>query len=891
MKRWNRAILLLICILLVSGDMKQTIVEAASKESMDTKDPIVIVQDQFVITVSYGFSQEARYARYANFEVDIYNKGETIQGTVKATLLNKEQDNITYAKTALLIGGEKTQVSLQLPMNRKSQEINFVLSDSSDKTIVEKLFPLNIKNYGNNCVIGILSDDSIGLSYFQYYGSKIINLDKNDLPSDYLGYDMLDAIVVDHFNLDSLDTKEIKCLLSYVERGGNLVLGIHEEDQSNIELLEQYHIIKTEKPLSYDVKDYLSMEITISSEKEYLKMLTAIRDYESSRTLLLQEITESKLKISNAGENTYIGNSMLGSYSITSLSKESKLEKVAQFSLAHTDNVIEEDGIRLFEQVHYGNGAVMIYHFCLLNEEITSEKLDLYQGCSDELFSTFYAGLTYQLTQNLSDNTKKRLNEEASGGDLDYRIQQLDDYFEINDVPRVEKYTITLLLYIFLIGPVTFFVLWKLKKQSKLWIIIPTISLIFFTIVYFLGSSTRIKEPYAGYLNIEYYDNSLSNVQGISFASIGLNEKSPKSIYLNHADVLTVGENEYPSFYNGIYVEEIKESKFYDYTDTATSVINEEDGIKVQFYDKAAFDTELFSGLYHKDYEPIVESDLVLTNQTLSGTLVNCSGQTLYDTLLYLCGYYVNIGTFMPGETVDLSDCTSLYAGVIDSLLYTDNDIRQSFGFEVEQLSPSQLRKGNAYSYTYEKYMFGSDEPLIIANLREVPKESPFYNISKENASYGDSIVVAKMDLEFANTKESIVPSIDKYLKDSSSYIWDERARLSYINAIEFMYDIPKSEQIIELYICDLFNDLEYKNYSANKCSRIYLYNYTRERFELVFDLESEYGTRSIADEELKKFISYDNQIKIKYEVNDINQQVFEVPIISCRKETVRADN
>lgn len=891
MRRWTRIILLLICIVLANGNIKQTKAAPASSESIDTKNPIVIASDQFVITINYGFSQEMRYARYANFVVEVYNKGETIQGTVKATLLNKGQDNIIYEKKAVLLGGDKTQVSIQLPMNRMSQEINFVLTDSYDKTIVEELIPLNIKNYGSNCIIGILSDNPIGLSYFQYFGSKTVNLDKNHMPCDYLAYDMLDVIVVDHFNLDSLDVKEIESLLNYVENGGNLVLGINVEGQSNIELLEQYQVIKTEKQLSYDAKDNSAMNFTICSGTEFTKMLTAIRDYESSRNLLLQEIIDGKKNFPNAGENTYIGNSMLGSKSIASLSRQSMYDKVTRFSLAGVDNMIEKSGKRLYEQVQYGNGTVMIYHFCLQNKEITTESLELYQGCSDKLFSTFYAGITYQVKKNLSEFTKNRLNTETNGGIVDYRIQELDEYSEIRNIPQVGNYIFILSLYIVIIGPVCFFVLWKLKKQSKVWVVIPIITMIFLTIVYIVGSSTRIKRPYAGYLNIEYYDNALSNVQGTTFAQIGLNEKSPKSIALKPADVISIGESEYPSFYNGIYMEETEEHKFYDHTDAATSVVYEENGIEVQFHDKAAFDSELFYGLYHKDYEPIVVSNLLLTEEELSGTIVNHSKLTLHDTLLYLCGYYVYVGTFMPGEVVKVSDCVSLYAGCMNSLLYTDNDIGNSFDLGKEQLSPSQLRKVNAYSYAFDQYMFGSEEPFVIASLEEVSEESPFYNISREDASYGDSIVVAKIDLRFANIRERIVPSIDKYLKESSSYVWDESTRISYFNTIEFEYDIPKSERINELYICDIFNDFDNKDYSLNKCGRIYLYNYSTEQYELIFDLESEYGTRSISSKELAKFINSDNQIKIRYENMDINQEVFEVPIISCRKETVSADD
>ncbi|MDD5935269.1 MAG: hypothetical protein PUC65_06900 [Clostridiales bacterium] len=889
MKLQSKFLVLLICVLLCVCNEHKVEAATTSSENQDISGPVVIVKDQLVVTVSYGISQEARYGRYTSFTTDIYNKGKTFQGVVKATLLNNGQENVTYAVEKKLTGGEKTQVSLILPMNRYTQEINFTLENEDGKTVVEDIIPLDIKNYGDKSIIGVLSDDPIPLSYLQYYGSKVVFLSRDILSSDYLSYDLLDTIVVDHFDLDTLEADKIESLLSFIEMGGNLVLGVNEDDQSNIELLEQYRVVKIDHELSYIENDTKKIDVNLFSDLEFTKMLTSIRDYESNRNSLLKEIEENKVTFPNAGATTYIGKSMLGNRSVTDLKQQRVQKQVTQFTLGDVENVIEKDNIRLYEQVSYGKGNILVFHFCLHNRSITEEKLALYDGCSDGLFSPFYAEIAYLIKQNQSMATKIRLEQELQGESLDFRIQEISEYTEIPNMPHVSKYIVILVLYIIILGPVSFFTLFKLKKQSKLWIAIPGISILFFVIVYLAGTSTRIKAPYAGYLNIEYYDDRLPNVQGTVYAYVGLNQKSSSAIIFNRADCIKVGDNDYPSYYTSIYREKSQDNKFYDYTDAAVSVTNYDSGIKTQLYDRAAFHTELFRGAYHKKYEPLIESNLILTRDSLDGTIKNCSSSPLYNALLHLCGYCVNLGTLYPGDTVNLSDCASAYMDSIDSLLYNDNDIKKEWNIDSENISKAQIRKVDAYAYAYEQYMLKSQEPCIIASLNDVSLESPLHDVVKSEASYGESIIIEKLSLKDSIENENIIPNIDKFLKDSNVYTWYENRRYSYVNSIDFTYSIPKNDHIIELYMSDLFNNTNMEEYDVVNCGRIYMYNPSTQKYDLVFDLYSKYGAKSIKGYDLDRYVNAENQITIRYESGSTTSDGFVVPVISCRKETINA--
>jgi hypothetical protein len=110
------------------------------------------------------------------------------------------------------------------------------------------------------------------------------------------------------------------------------------------------------------------------------------------------------------------------------------------------------------------------------------------------------------------------------------------------------------------------------------------------------------------------------------------------------------------------------------------------------------------------------------------------------------------------------------------------------------------------------------------------------------------------------------------------------------MNTIEFTYAVPTTERIQSIFLSDLFNDFS-DQFNTTSCSRIYLYNHNIEKYDLIFDLESEYGNRSIEGVDLMPYIDKDNKLKVKYENRRTAQEILTVPILSCYKEAVDATN
>lgn len=889
MNSWVKTITLFCCMFFILNSLQvHAMMVAPPVES--NQDETVIVSDSLVVTVSYGFQQEARYGRLASMQVDVYNKGESFEGRVNVVMVNENQDNIAYSTEGLFAGGSKTEFNLLLPMNRMSKEMHFSIQNEEKKTIVEELIPLNVKNLGEYSYVGILSEMPTQLSYFEYFGNKVVNLDENSLPNDYLAYDMLDMIVVDQFNLDSLEVSQLEALMDWTRHGGTLVLGIGINYMQNVELLEQYGAIHTAK-INYEASEGNVKRFSLLEGNEFTKQLTKIKDYETARSQMLKDIESSKSLGNYIEDNIYVGSSMLGNLSLNDLSEIPASKSVSLFNVENSKMSISKHDSCLYDAVKFGDGVVQLFHFRLGNSEISKDSLSLNGNAGGELLTSFYSSIVMISLEQRSPASILKMQKEAYSNSEDYRITNIGSHPNIDNVPQVAGYIIILSIYLVLIGPILFIILWKLKRQMRIWVYVPLLTLAFLFIMYAMGSATRIKESYAGFMNIEYYDDSLHQIEGKTYASIVLTNKYDNNIVLNSADSMIADASEYPGYYGLLYQTTDSNQRFYDYAKASTKIIYKQGGIALEFHDRPAFSGELFEANYHKPYEDIVIGEVLMSEDSITGELQNQSQYDLKQSLLWVNGYYVNLGDIKAGSSALINEGVGMYASNIEGLMYTDNSISKARGFIPNQsVTPHQSREVEALSYIFSKYLKDSQSAYLIAFTDQVSSTSPISQLALRKASFGVSAIVAKVDLKTKEPMKSMVTNFDVYLDSSSENAWDQETRYAYTNTIEFEYNIPRKERIQKLFLSELFNDLGNKMEPSNiSCGRIYLYNYEVEQYDLVFDLESEYGNRSIDQNDLTPYLSLDNHLRVKYESRSTAQDIFTVPILSCYKEDINA--
>lgn len=869
---------LLICFLGISTVKVQAAVSEDNKQVA-----YAFTKGNFTVTVNYGIAQQARYGRYTNMQISVQNTGDTFRGSSIITLINQEQDGIRYIQDLVLEPDSEIVLNQMISISQYITKVKLSLVDEHGKTVVENMIPWNVKNYANNYCFGVLSKNPLCLQYFEYFGSNVLTIDESQLKNDYLSLDMLDAIVVNDFDLDTLPINRLQTILQYVSHGGNLILGAGEAYLSNIELLKQYDVFRLASPIQYSKKDIIPMNLSVDSSADTTELLTAIKDYEIIYKQNLQQLESSETLTDDMRRRLYLGKSMLGNLPITDVKSDIIEKDITSFRIENTISQKNYQNTNVFEIVGYGQGRVLIYHFDLANNEINQEKLQLYEGCKDGLFSLFYAELVYEVKSNLSKVTYNRMEKEASQRVEDYRIQDIAEFQSERKAPRIGGLIIVYITYLVFIGPTVFIILWKVKKHGRVWIVIPVLSIVFLVIVMLMGSQTRVRTPYAGVLNIEYFDEKEKMMNGESYAFVFLHKHSPVSVKFDTTNAMRVGLWQVPNYYEELYNKEVEVG--YNYGESSIDIYLTSDGTRAELNNQPAFAGQMFEGEYQREYDPVVQSNLKIGQNSIYGQITNVSGQELIHTFVCYNGYYILLGNLKVGQTVDLSDCPTFYCTSMDELLYTSNVISDSFHLNMNRLSNDNIRLIDAYSYTYEQYIAGNQEPYLIAQSEEIPKESAFYGIAQKEYSYRNTIQVIKLDVPNELPNQRQVANMDIYLKKDSAYSWDQKTRYAYLNTLDFEYRIPNGFELKKIYLSDMFfNQQQNEAFSLNGCSRVYFYDFSSKQYELVFDLESEYAMRAIKGESLEKFINQENQVLVRYE-NRSTVDGYIVPVLSCIEE------
>ncbi|ABX43865.1 hypothetical protein [Lachnoclostridium phytofermentans] len=861
--------------------------------------PIILANDRVVVTLQYGFEQQARYGRTIQVTAKIYNKGESFTGEIAATIMNEEQDNIRYATTATILGLEKNVVTLNIPMNRASKSMKFELLSSSKDTIVEEVIPLNVVNLGTYYYVGILSDMSTPLSYFEYFGNKCVYLDKSNFPSDYFGLDMIDVLVIENFKISSLTEEQQQAILGFVKRGGTLVFGseaYYEDGIPAIKWLSNQNIVSLEEETSdFSVQN---AKISMKEPSEFSDLLLRVKGYETLRASNLKYKEDIKNKEPQKDCNLYIGKSILGNKIISDLKFTSVEKTVTVFSTTNATKKKESNNLTIYEKVPYGEGNVLVFHFPLGMEGLTEAKILVNDGVSGKILNTFYLSVVSQVLEDIPAAVKKHLEVEQYANFDNYRVQGIINNSNSIDVPKVFPYTILLVVYIVIIGPLLYFILHKKKKNILVWVLVPCLSLVFSCIVYVMGTNTRITEPYISYFNVETYDPNTKTLEAESNVNVYLSSNQKTELSLGDANEVIAGKYQYPTFYDVIDKEKPYDTLSFGEA-VNTSVLKSKDSYSLMFDHIPAFTPQYFSLDYSRELDDEVTGQVSVTESTMSGSVTNDTSENFEEAYVYYNGRVALLGDLESGESASLEECSQEYNFNIYSILYNSNSISVELGNQETKISPDRVRKNNALSMVIEEGLYAKEGAYLIGFIDSLPKEHPFSSLSNNRASYGVSMMVVPLELNTTTGDVTLVPNLDRYLKAGGSNYYDNALRYVYTNSIELEYQLPKEDEISKLVLADVFQlSLNQDTNYYLLAKKIYFYNRTTSQYDLVFrsdllqdgryqkvNAEDGEGDASLSAEELKDYLSKEHELKIKYEGEEVEMSgVFTIPVISYIK-------
>lgn len=185
-----------------------------------------------LVETKIGINDKYKSNRYVPIMVTITNTGKDFTGTIQIVL---GYDHIDYLQKVDIPSG--TTKSFRIPIwnsDNYYDETKLNLLDARKKCLITK--PINL-SYDTldplDLAIGVLTEDSYKLNYLSgidlrlndSYQTQSFPIEAESIDENVKNIDVLDLLVINHFNTSSLLPEQLQSIESWVEQGGTLILG------------------------------------------------------------------------------------------------------------------------------------------------------------------------------------------------------------------------------------------------------------------------------------------------------------------------------------------------------------------------------------------------------------------------------------------------------------------------------------------------------------------------------------------------------------------------------------------------------------------------------------------------------------------------------------------
>jgi len=849
--------------------------EIANEETADAKivaDEVIAYGDSMSMSIDYGYDHYAKYGRDMSVSATITNNGEDFKGWLQV-IVQKAENNVVYRKEIKITSLSTENISLTIPVVDDTGSLQVKLVDMEQNTIIEKNSKIKIANQEEQTYIGVLSDEREELDYLNTLPTKTFYLDESSLSDNYLGLDLLDILVINHYDTNRLSDKQLEAINKWVIQGGTLVIGTGKYFNETLAKLKDTYAITTSGAIG-------NYDITFGMNEELLQDLKQnILDYEEQRKLMVEVLKNRNETLLAYGKPPIvIENTMSEQWTQDRIDELEIVTVNKDIVEAHLEGgfteVIEQNN-KLMQIRPVENGTVQLFNFDM-GLDAKSKSLGV--------------AILDSITDNMSSSKQTQLQGEYYGIYASYGINSSMTYTDAKNVPKISGYIIILVIYILLVGPATYFILKKLDKRSLTWVTVPVLALVFTLLVYILGSDTRINEPYVGYVELLTFQENNSVKDEVYFGlTAPYNHKYTVKIDSKYA-ATELSNSSYNYYMNNTEIETDN--------DKYMSAINFGfDNTILEVNNNPAFSPVYYQTKSTYAMENQLTYDIHYLGENIYGTVTNGFDFDISSAILMSDGYMVHIGTIGQGETVSLEGKESLFLTTMD-VFYNNDIINRVAGgtSEVKDNTAEMNRKANVLYYLGESkpltnqsnsYVIGfMDQDKSVDQDNSIDKDASQNNLidelSQEMDSYGTKVVMIPVQVDYTKENQTIVPSIDSYMEVTDSY-YDAYYSYRYLDSDEKVveYHLPEEDHIKSFEYLNTRNQDFEAEYQRSFEGKIYFLNKNTGNFDEVF--QNGVGS-SITD--LTNYLTEQNTVTIRYSTN-MSLQGYQMllPYISYWKE------
>ena len=187
--------------------------------------------------VSSVYGDMGKMGVHIPLTVSLYGQAaEPFEGTVTVCTLENRADEgeriYEYRYPVKVNMAETEKLKLYIPLGQRSSQMQVILTDADGKEAAKQDVYFDIPRDSGRLLIGALTDREEELRYFDGvsldYGmvtSRLIFLDEADFPEDARGLEMLDILIINHFETERLSDRQMEALHKWVNSGGTLLIG------------------------------------------------------------------------------------------------------------------------------------------------------------------------------------------------------------------------------------------------------------------------------------------------------------------------------------------------------------------------------------------------------------------------------------------------------------------------------------------------------------------------------------------------------------------------------------------------------------------------------------------------------------------------------------------
>lgn len=183
--------------------------------------------------VQYGYDNTAKGGRYIPVQVQISNSAvEQIEGSLQILSMESDNEIYRYDYPVTLPAKGTSDTSVYVPIGSRASQLYVNVTDNAGNQLIHKRLKLGVNLDVSELFIGILSDTPEKLDYFDGVGinysllkTRSFHLNTEDFPTDKIGLDMLDVLVISNYRIRNLSEQQTRAIMDWVKNGGTLLMG------------------------------------------------------------------------------------------------------------------------------------------------------------------------------------------------------------------------------------------------------------------------------------------------------------------------------------------------------------------------------------------------------------------------------------------------------------------------------------------------------------------------------------------------------------------------------------------------------------------------------------------------------------------------------------------